>query len=113
MADQPTDANGPCTPGACSLREAAIAANDLPGPDLILLGPGAHELTIPGINEVDSMTGDLNLKEPVELRGSTFGRTVIDANGIDRAIEIFPFLRFHQHLRLLRLTIRGGHHLAR
>ena len=110
VVDQLTDDNGACTPGACSLREATIAANNLPGPDVILLGPGVHELTIPGINEVDSMTGDLNLKEPVEIRGSTLGPTIIDANGLDRIIEIFPFFDFTNTYSLSDLTLRGGFH---
>ena len=110
VVDQLTDDNGACTPGACSLREATIAANNLPGPDVIVLGPGVHELTIPGINEVDGLTGDLNLHEPVELRGSKEGRTIIDANGIDRAIEIFPLLDFTNLFVFSDLTVRGGMH---
>ena len=48
VVDQFTDDNGDCTPGACSLREAVLAANALLGVDRILLPPGVHELTIPG-----------------------------------------------------------------
>ena len=106
--DQLTDDDGECTPGACSLREAALAANALPGVDILELIPGVHELTIPGINESLGRTGDLNLREPVEIRGSTLGLTVIDGNGIDGIFEFFPFVNFLEYYRLTDLTFTGG-----
>lgn len=106
--DQLTDDDGECTPGACSLREAALAANALPGVDILELIPGVHELTIPGINESHGRTGDINFREPVEIRGSTLGLTVIDGNGIDGIFEFFPFVNFLEYYRLTDLTFTGG-----
>lgn len=108
VVDQLTDDNGDCTPGACSLREAVLAANALLGVDRILLPPGVHELTIPGTLDVLALAGDLNLREPVEIYGSPLGETVIDANGIDRIFNIFPFFDFVNGYVLSDLTIRGG-----
>ena len=108
VVDQFTDDNGACTPGACSLREAVLAANALLGVDRILLPPGVHELTIPGTLDVLALAGDLNLREPVEIYGSPLGETVIDANGIDRVFNIFPFFDFVNRYVLSDLTIRGG-----
>ena len=106
--DQLTDDDGACTPGACSLREAALAANALPGVDILELIPGIHELTIPGINESHGRTGDINFREPVEIRGSTLGLTVIDGNGIDGILDFFPFANFLEYHRLSDLTFTGG-----
>lgn len=110
--DQLTDDDGDCTPGACSLREAALAANALPGVDILELIPGVHELTIPGINEAHGRTGDINFREPVEIRGSRLGLTVIDGNGIDGIAEFFPFINNLELYRLSDLTFTGGNRSA-
>lgn len=106
--DQLADDDGACTPGACSLREAALAANALPGVDVLELIPGVHELTIPGINESFGLTGDINFREPVQIRGSTQGATVINGNGIDGILDFFPFLNFLEYYHLSDLTFTGG-----
>lgn len=108
VVDQLTDDNGACTPGACSLREAVLAANALFGVDRILLPPGVHELTIPGLEDLDGFAGDLNVLEPVEIYGAAEGGTVIDANGIDRVFELFPFFSQTETYILADLVIRGG-----
>lgn len=106
--DQLTDDDGSCTPGACSLREAALAANASPGLDRIVLMPGVHELTIPGAGELHGFTGDVNLREPVEVQGATQGRSVVDANGLDGVFELVPYANYQLTYRFMDLTIRGG-----
>lgn len=106
--DQLADDDGPCEAGSCSLREAALAANALPGVDVLMLAPGVHELTIPGRNESLGFTGDLNFREPVEIRGSADGRTVVDGNGIDGVFQLVPFAPPTEKYILENLTIRGG-----
>lgn len=106
--DQLTDDDGACTPGACSLREAALAANARPGVDVLELIPGVHELTIPGINETMGYTGDINFREPVEIRGATQGTTIIDGNGIDGILSFFPFVNYLEYYRVSNLTFTGG-----
>lgn len=107
VVDQFTDDNGDCTPGACSLREAVIAANATLGVDRILLPAGVHELSIAGPDHL-ALAGDLNLREPVEIYGARSGSTVIDANGIDRIFNVLPFFSELETFILSDLTLRGG-----
>ena len=97
--------------GACSLREAVVAANtDIAvdscpagsGADTIALPAGTFTLSIAGSFEDRARTGDLDLTADVTIAGSG---SVIDANGIDRVIEVFE----GSTVRLEGLTIRGGY----
>ena len=106
--DQLSDDDGACTPGACSLREAALAANALPGVDILELAPGVHEMTLLGINESHGYTGDINFREPVEIRGSTHGRSIVDGNGIDGIFEFTPWANYQEHFKVTDMTLRGG-----
>ena len=76
----------------CSLREAVIAANNNPGPDVITLPAGTYELTIPGRNEELAATGDLDIHHGVTIVGAGAAETVINANQTDRIFDIFPFI---------------------
>ena len=107
--DQLTDDNGACTPGSCSLREAALAANASPGLDKVFLMPGVHELTIPGVGELHGFTGDVNFREPVEVYGSTLGRTVIDANGMDGVLEFRAWTNSQLIYVISDVGLRGGY----
>jgi CSLREA domain-containing protein len=71
----------------CSLREAIVAANAVPGPDTIDLRAGYYELTIAGSGEDLGATGDLDITTTVTLR-AVGGRVVIDASGIDRVLQV-------------------------
>lgn len=76
---QLTDDNGPCD-ADCSIREAILAANALPGRDLILVPAGTHVLTIPGFEMNNfGLTGDLNVRETVEIRGAGAASTIIES----------------------------------
>ncbi|MCB1009687.1 MAG: CSLREA domain-containing protein, partial [Acidobacteria bacterium] len=44
----------------CTLRAAVQEANALPGEDLVLLPAGAFALALPGAQEEDAATGDLD-----------------------------------------------------
>ena len=50
-----------CDPSDCSLREAVLAANALPGSDALLLPAGHFRLSIPGPGENAGAAGDLDL----------------------------------------------------
>lgn len=106
--DQLLDDDGACTPGACSLREAALAANASPGVDVLVLAPGIHELTIPGINEEAGLTGDINFREPVEIRAAYHQSTIIDGNGIDGIFDFFPFRLETEQFVVRGIEFRGG-----
>jgi CSLREA domain-containing protein len=105
--------------GLCSLREAVIAANtdtasgpasgECPagnGADTINVPTGVFTLAITGGNEDASATGDLDILHSVNLVGSGETQTVLDANGIDRVLDVrgtnAPVVS------ISRLTIRNG-----
>jgi len=72
----------------CSLREAVIAANANPGPDVILLPAGIFLLRFGGFED-NALLGDLDLLEDTEVRGAGVGVTLIDASDLsDSAFEI-------------------------
>jgi hypothetical protein len=78
-----------CHPNDCSLREAVIASNNRPGPDVIKLGPHRYELTRPMPDEDASQSGDLDIAKNVTIDGAGRGRTIIDGNRNDRIFHIF------------------------
>lgn len=77
-----------CQPGDCSLREAIIAANATNGRDTIVLAPGTYTLSIAGAGEDAAAAGDLDIAGDLTLTGAGAGLTTIDANRIDRALDI-------------------------
>jgi CSLREA domain-containing protein len=80
--------NGVCqdSTGHCSLRAAVMEANALAGPDTIVLPSGTFNVELPGNNEDAGLTGDLDVREDVEIIGPGASMTTIDANGIDRVL---------------------------
>ena len=73
-ADDPDAGAGACAVGgACSLREAIVAANASPGQDLIVLPPGRFTRN----RGLDG--GRLTVTDPVQIAGSGARATVIDA----------------------------------
>ena len=101
-----TDDDGPCTPDDCALREAVLEANALPGPDIILLSGGTYRLTILGLTgENDSLTGDLDIRDELEIRGDPIVTTTIEsAVGNERVIHAIG----DGSLTLVDLEITGG-----
>ena len=99
---------GPCKPMDCSLREAVIASNSHPGPDVIRLDAGeTYELTRTGRGEDNSKTGDLDIKGPVKIRSGE-SRATVDGNDID---GIFEILNPTADSKFIGLTIRDGRSL--
>lgn len=79
------DDNGPCEVDDCSLREAILAANALPGFDTILVPRGVYPIEIPGtIEQTDG--GSFDLRDDVEIIGQA--GTVIDGRGLDRVFYV-------------------------
>lgn len=100
--DRLTDSTiGACTPAAadCALRGAIVAANAHPGDDVIVLGAGTFELSLPGWSEDEGLTGDLDVTDTLLIVGLGPELSVIDARGIDRVIDV--------HATGGRLTLRG------
>ncbi len=108
--------DGLCTPvGAmiqmpCSLREAVIKANEIPGGDTIEIPPGTYHLTLEGPGEDEAATGDLNVLEDLEIFGSGSGVTRIISDLIEKPFLVIsdgtttPYPLFQVH----DLTISGG-----
>ena len=104
--------NGP----GCTLREAIHAANDdtffdyCPqgiGKDLIVVPAGRYRLTLGPAGDNVGQHGDLDITDDVVIRGAGIGRTVIDADGLDRVFDVDT--AFGGISVLLRdLTITGG-----
>jgi CSLREA domain-containing protein len=104
--------------GVCTLREAIKAANTntasgsmigeclagASGYDLVTLGTGTYTLSIAGTGTNDIDSGDLDVTEQLHIRGVGAERTIIDADWIDRVLEVYPGVS----LILEDLTITGG-----
>ena len=87
--------------GTCSLREAVTAANDDSpsgartgeceagaGADRVVVPAGTYTLTRAGARENDNETGDLDLSSDVTVVGSGAAVTTVDADQIDRALDV-------------------------
>jgi len=83
--------------GDCSLREAITAANTDAAVDACPAGSGADTITVPagtytlsiaGVDEDDSATGDLDVTDDLTINGAGAGSTVIDGGALDRVFHI-------------------------
>ncbi len=98
----------------CTLRAAVQQANAVPGHDEIVLPPGAHTLSLPGADEDMATTGDLDLVEPVTIRGAGAEISIVAAQGGDRVFDVRGIVNgMFNHpeppeYRFENLTIAGG-----
>jgi hypothetical protein len=92
--------------GGCSLRAALMETNALAGADRIELPTGVFVFSIAGQNEDDAASGDLDVRDAVDIVGAGSALSIVDAQAIDRMIEL------HQSgtgtIRLTGLTLRNG-----
>jgi CSLREA domain-containing protein len=120
--DVTTTADSVASDGLCSLREAITSANDddggtsgcasgsaADGSDTIELPAGTY--TIGGdathdAGEDANATGDLDIGHSVVLEGAGTGSTIIDANFVDRAIDVQDVGGLD--VTIEQLTIRDG-----
>jgi hypothetical protein len=107
-ADNPPTA-GECSgaPADCSLRQAIDASNKTSTDDTITLPAGTYHLTIPGANETNDATGDLDVNKTagtMTITGAGARTTTIDASGLgDRALQLVVGT-----LTLSGVTVTGG-----
>lgn len=92
-----------------SLRAAIIAANRIGGNNLIRLssvrGGSVYHLTIPGADENNAQTGDLDITRGNVTIIGIGSNVTIDATGLgDRVFQVFP----RAQLTLENLIIKGG-----
>lgn len=99
--------DGECSLTDCSLREAVQAANLTHDTTVIIDLPEAtYTLSRAGTYDDDNSTGDLDIKAPIKIYGTRTERSIINANGIDRALELHSTAG---EVWLHNLSIRGGY----
>lgn len=98
--------NGQCATiaGMCTLRAAIQEANALPGKNTVQLTEGIYQLIWEGNREDNAVTGDLDITDDLILTGVNREYTVIDANAIDRIIQVFGAI----NVTIQNLTLRNG-----
>ncbi len=96
-----------------SLRAAVQEANALAGDDVIELGVGTYVLTLSGVQEDFAVSGDLDIRDNLTIRGKGVGQTIIDASGLPAAQRdrIFQILA-GSSLTLQGVTLQGGNVLG-
>lgn len=82
------DTNDGVCDADCSLREAVGVSNATPG--AIIVPAGNYMLTLAGAGENNNATGDLDVRSGMSLYGAGPGSTQIDANDLDRVLEVDP-----------------------
>ena len=98
----------PPVDGKRSLREAITAANNLSGPDVIVLPAGVYKTARTGAGEDVNATGDFDVTGAVTLRGAGTGRTIVDGQQLDRVFDVFGTGPGTVAVVLQRLTVRNG-----
>lgn len=103
--------------GNCTLREAIRAANGnaavdqcsagAPGLDTIELAAGTYLVSLGPAGDDMAATGDLDVRESLLIRGKGPGVTIIDAQALDRVLDV-PLGLGPRTLEVTELTIRGG-----
>ncbi len=85
-----------------SLRAAIMEGNAQLGTTTILLPPGTYTLSLDGLADDASESGDLDILRHVNLVGAGADVTTIDAGGLDRLFDVFA------ELRVSGVTLTGG-----
>lgn len=92
--------------GGCTLRAALMESNAIAGADRILLAPGTITLSLSGISEDASASGDLDVLDAVEIIGPDSATTVLDGAQLDRLIDLHNSAA--GLIRLQGLSLRNG-----
>lgn len=96
-----TTADAYAADGLCSLREAITSANNDASPfvlagecgsgsgvDLILVPSGLYLLSRTGAQEESNLTGDLDIRSSLNIRGAGIRATQITSNATDRIFDV-------------------------
>jgi CSLREA domain-containing protein len=100
------DTNDGTCDADCSLREAISASNANPG--AVIIPAGTYTLTIPGPVEYNNATGDLDANSGMGIYGAGMTQTVIDANHLDRALNLDAVGAGYMAFAVGDLTIKNG-----
>lgn len=90
--------------GDCTLRAAVQEGNLVAGTAVIEVPPGEYALSLPGMDEDQGASGDLDVLGNLTIRGAGSGSTVLDGGGLDRVLEVAT----GGFLRLEGVTVRNG-----
>jgi CSLREA domain-containing protein len=103
VVNKETDDNGPCSLDDCALREAVLAADALPGADVVHIPPGTYELTL-GREDPNFFSGEIDIEDDVEIIAPS-GAVVVGSGTSDRPIF---YIHDAATVRLEGLTVTGG-----
>jgi hypothetical protein len=100
---------GPCKANDCSVREAIRAANSHPGRDKVVLPDRKPRYELERANaavqgEDENLAGDLDVTGALTLAHPGKGMATIDANEIDRVLDVHP----DAATTLSRIKLTGG-----
>jgi len=90
--------------GICTLRAAIQESNALAGADSITLPAGTYILSIAGVAEDASATGDLDIIGDLTINGAGSSTTIIDGAGLDRLIDVSAAA----HVTIADITLRNA-----
>ena len=91
---------------SCTLRAAIMETNALFGADEIILPAGTTNLSLAGANEDMAASGDLDLTESISITGLNANESFIDADGLDRVIDVL--VQPGTIVNITGLTIKNG-----
>jgi CSLREA domain-containing protein len=92
----------------CTLRAAIMESNVAEGVQTINILAGKYLLTLAGVGEDGSKTGDLDITSETSLIGADASTTIIDANGLDRVFDSGRLDRNSIAVTAKNITVRGG-----
>lgn len=87
----------------CSLRDAITAANQSPGFDAIVLGPGTYQLGTTAPSEDQNASGDLDILDDLAIIGASAEKTSI-AGSFERVFDVHAGAT----VEIAGVTIRNG-----
>ncbi|WP_395375767.1 choice-of-anchor Q domain-containing protein [Marinicella sp. W31] len=95
--------------GICTLRAALQFTNSLPGSHSILLDNGQYNITLQGIDEDMSISGDLDVYGILNIIGQSEKGVIINGQAIDRVFHILKDGSAQNSvLSLKNLTVANG-----
>lgn len=116
VVDSVTDAvdanpgDGECATatGDCTLRAAIQEANTPTGLNDVSLPPGEYTLSLAGAGEDAAASGDLDITDSIVITGAGADVTIINADGIDRVIQVDPLVTVNLTVKISGVAITGG-----
>lgn len=101
--------SGACTPSACSLRDAVLAANATAGASTIRLGSANYSVGIQGFDENEGLVGDFDIKGDLTIIGDGVESTSIGTTQLgEQIVDVAAGARLRlEHLRI-GIGLRSG-----